>query len=96
MTRSTKLLSGMYRKNENTLVLCLLGPTATVLAYDLFKAGYRFIDLGHVDIEYEWYRMGVVWKEIVHGKSVNECGKNTPDEPISTDEYEAQIIARIL
>lgn len=35
-----------------------LGPTATVLAYDLFKAGYQAIDFGHVDVEYEWWRMG--------------------------------------
>ena len=35
-----------------------LGPAATVLAYDLFKAGYQAIDVGHVDVEYEWWRMG--------------------------------------
>ena len=40
---------------KNKLILLALGPTATVLAYDLYKVGYRAIDIGHVDIEYEWF-----------------------------------------
>mgnify|MGYP000128627122 CR=1 FL=1 len=47
------------KKLEKTaLFLIALGPTATVLAYDLFKSGYQAIDAGHVDVEYEWWRMG--------------------------------------
>ncbi|MEI8128057.1 MAG: GT-D fold domain-containing glycosyltransferase [bacterium] len=32
-------------------ILIALGPTATVLAYDLAKLGYWAIDIGHADIE---------------------------------------------
>ena len=32
-----------------------LGPAASVLAYDLSKFGYQAIDIGHADIEYEFY-----------------------------------------
>ena len=39
---------------NDTLVLCALGMTATVLAYDLSTKGYQAIDIGHLDIEYEW------------------------------------------
>ena len=40
---------------KNKLILIALGPTATVLSYDLNKLGYQAIDIGHADIEYEWY-----------------------------------------
>lgn len=83
-------------KRDDVLVLCLLGPTATVLAYDLFKAGYQAIDMGHVDIEYEWFRSGESYHAKVKGKAVNECGVNCPADPVTTPEYEKQIIARVL
>lgn len=38
---------------RESLLLVSLGPTATVLAYDLSKKGYRIIDIGHIDGEYE-------------------------------------------
>ncbi|MDR2870426.1 MAG: GT-D fold domain-containing protein, partial [Deferribacteraceae bacterium] len=30
------------------LVLISAGPTATVLAYDLYKVGYQALDIGHI------------------------------------------------
>ena len=41
--------------SKDKLILIALGPTATILSYDLYKLGYRAIDVGHVDIEYEWF-----------------------------------------
>lgn len=58
--------------NENDLIICALGPTATVLSYDLSKSGRRALDLGHIDIEYEWYLAGFEQKEAIKGKEVNE------------------------
>lgn len=45
--------------NKNKLILLSFGITATVLAYELAKLGYQAIDLGHLDIEYEWF----VWAQ---------------------------------
>lgn len=59
--------------NENNLFILALGPTATVLAADLHKAGLQALDLGHLDIEYEWYRMGVTQKIPITGKFSNEA-----------------------
>ena len=39
--------------DKKNLILISLGPTATVLAYDLSKLGYQAIDIGHTDLEYE-------------------------------------------
>lgn len=82
--------------NKNVLVLCLLGPTATVLTYDLHKCGYWAIDLGHLDIEYEWFLHGEKYKSAVSYKACNERGGNIPAEPITSEEYERSVIARIL
>lgn len=59
-------------KKDNLLILAL-GPTATVLAFDLYKAGFQALDLGHIDIEYEWFKMKATSKVPVPGKHVNEC-----------------------
>lgn len=40
---------------KSHLFLLSIGATAKPLAYDLFKAGYRVIDIGNLDMEYEWY-----------------------------------------
>ena len=50
-----KIIEETLKVNEKRLILIALGPTATLLAYDLYKLGYQSIDIGHVDIEYEWY-----------------------------------------
>lgn len=80
--------------SKDTLVLCALGPTATVLAYDLTIAGYRAIDIGHADIEYMWYKMGANDKCPIPNKAVNEVG--IVHVEASTDkDYLQQIIAKI-
>ena len=68
------------RKNvdKDTLIICALGMTATVLAYDLSKEGYQALDMGHLDIEYEWMKMGVEEKCAIRDKSVNEVDANIP------------------
>lgn len=79
---------------KSVLFLIALGPTATVLAYDLFKVGYQAIDVGHVDVEYEWWRMGAQKKVKLERKYVNETaiGSEVAD---AGDEYRKQIIAQI-
>lgn len=74
------ILSTVIENNDTeTMILCALGMTATVLAYDLTKKGYRTIDIGHLDIEYIWAKSKASEKCPVAGKSVNEVGCNVPD-----------------
>lgn len=42
--------------DKEYLFLLSLGAAAKPLAYDLFMEGYRVIDIGNLDLEYEWYR----------------------------------------
>ncbi len=57
---------------KGTLFLIALGPTATVLAYDLHKLGYQALDIGHIDLEYEWMKLGATEQVIIKNKYVNE------------------------
>ncbi len=81
----------MY-STEKYLILLALGPTATILAYDLAKLGYQAIDIGHIDIEYEWYRMGAMRKVPVKDKFVNEAGAGNGVGDITDEKYLSEII----
>lgn len=59
--------------SESDLIVLALGPTATILSYDLSMAGYQAMDLGHIDLEYEWYLMRASDKVAVRGKFSNEA-----------------------
>lgn len=59
-------------KGMDFLVLIALGPTATVLAHDLAEHGVQSIDVGHIDIEYEWFQMKATSKVPVPWRYVNE------------------------
>ena len=50
-----EILDEAKKLDKNVLILLALGPAATCLAYDLHKLGYQAVDIGHVDVEYEWY-----------------------------------------
>lgn len=66
------------------MVLLALGPTATVLAYDLCLDGIQAVDIGHIDNEYEWMRMGARHKVPIPGKNVDEVGVFTSEASLNT------------
>ena len=76
------------------LILLALGPTATILAYDLALKGYQAIDIGHVDIEYEWFKMGATHKVPVPNKFVNEAGAGAGVGDIDNKKYLSEIVCR--
>lgn len=81
--------------DSETLILIALGPTATVLAYDLTKLGYQAIDIGHADLEYEWYKMKVTQRVALSDRYVNEVAGGDQVDEIDSREYFAEIIATI-
>lgn len=80
---------------QQYLILLALGPTATVMAYDLAKLGYQAIDIGHVDIEYEWFLMKATHKVPVHNKFVNEAGAGVGVGICNDQMYLNQILCKI-
>lgn len=89
------ILEAIRSRADGCLVLLMLGPTAKVLARDLHAEGHQAIDLGHIDSEYEWFRMGATHKVKLNHKHTAEFNY---DEGITFEEdadYASQIVARI-
>jgi len=78
------------------LILCMLGPTAKVLAYHLSQKGYQVLDIGHIDSEYEWMKMGAKTKVKFAHKHTAEYNFDQDIEFIEDETYNSQIVAKIL
>ena len=89
-----KIKESVIENWNNELVILALGPTATILAYDLSQLNIQALDLGHIDIQYEWYLKGQSYVQ-VDGKFTNES-KNS-ENIIECDDlmYKSSIIDRI-
>ena len=51
-----EILAEALKQPKDRLMIVVLGPTATVLAYDLTKAGYQALDMGHMGKDYDWFK----------------------------------------
>lgn len=74
-----EILNTVLKNTTNqSLIIIALGMTATVLAYDLANNGRQALDLGHIDIEYEWMKIKATKKVAISGKFTNEApgGRN--------------------
>ena len=81
---------------KSTLILISLGPTSTVLIYDIIKLGNQCIDFGHFDIEYEYYLRNATKKIRIPYKYVNEVsGGSLNITRIFDKNYFKQIIYKI-
>ena len=91
-----EIFAECLKQPKEKLLLLALGPTATVLAYDLYRKGYQAIDVGHIDICYEWKLRGATGKIAVPGKYVNEVPDGRENIEECTDrKYLNSIIAKI-
>lgn len=91
------ILQAAKKVDKSRLILIALGAAATVLAYDLAKEGYQALDIGHIDIEYEWFIRGENRKVPIPGKYVNEVpGGRIVKETGELPNYSGEVIAKIL
>jgi glycosyltransferase family protein len=91
-----EILSAFDNIDKQKLIIIALGPTATVLSYDLCKRGYQAIDTGSLDVDYEWF----LRKEVELGvpleyKYVDSDKKGRAIQPLDDPEYKSQIIKTI-
>lgn len=77
---------------KDTLVLISLGPTATILAYDLAIVGIQALDIGQLDNEYEWYKRGALKQMVIAGKMVSEVVAGRTPEMLDDVDYLEQIV----
>ncbi len=52
------ILMEASKVDKNKLVIIVLGPTATILAYDLALKGYQALDMGHIAKAYDRHKRG--------------------------------------
>lgn len=89
--RYDEILGYVQQQSKEKLILISLGPTATVLAYDLANAGYHAVDIGHCDIAYEAYcrldhsvssveGTNLVYKDYIAGGGEPEAIMDVQDE----------------
>lgn len=82
--------------DKDSLIIVSLGPAGKVVTYELVQKGYQVWDLGHLDIEYEWFIRNNHKKMLIPGKYVNETNDKIMDTT-NPDilQYEKQVIRRI-
>lgn len=87
-----EIIQCCMQQSKEKLFLLALGPTATVLAYDLSQAGYQAVDIGHIDLEYEWYLKGQGCRTEITGKYNNEVAGGNHPVKLQSEEYQSQVI----
>lgn len=91
-----EILAECSKIQKDKLFILALGPTATVLAYDLAQKGYRAIDIGHLDTCYESFLRKSDKFVHVEGKiTFNSERYNCMIKPCKDADYNSQIIAKI-
>lgn len=91
-----KILETVIQEYNGELVILALGPVATILASDLSNINIQALDLGHIDIEYEWFLRGAKEKIGIQGKFVNENKDYEHEIADCTDpKYLAQIVVNL-
>ncbi len=89
-----EILKEVLRLDKEAMILCALGPAGKVLAYDLVQEGYQVIDIGQIDMDYEWYLAGQEFRIPIENKYVSQLPPATVKD-IEDLEYDTQIIVRI-
>lgn len=87
-----RILECCLAQPKESLFLLALGPTAAVLAHDLYRRGFQAVDIGHIDLEYEWFLKGEGRRTPVRGKYNNEMAGGERPEGIRDLVYAGQII----
>ena len=92
-----KIIYHAKKFDKSILILLALGPTASVLSYDLYKLGYQAIDIGHIDIEYEWFLRKATNKIQIRDKYVNEVkGNKLKIGLVKNKKYYEEIVYKIM
>ena len=93
-TYYNEILHEVKKVSTENMILFALGPAGKVMACDLISLGYQVIDIGQLDIDYEWYRAGKEMRVPVPTKYVAELPPAEIEE-ISDPKYANEIIAYI-
>ncbi|MBP2621176.1 SP_1767 family glycosyltransferase [Streptococcus panodentis] len=94
-SRLEDIKAAVREQAGDRLILAMLGPAAKVLVYDLVQEGYRALDIGHIDSEYEWFQMGATHKVKLAHKHTAEYNFDQDIEVLPDRDYERQIAVNL-
>ncbi len=87
-----KIIASIKKEAQGKLVLIALGPSATVMASELLDSNIYAIDLGHLDLEYEWYKIKAKERVDIENKIVNELDNKKEILELNDQKYQESII----
>ncbi|HJA93711.1 MAG TPA: DUF1792 domain-containing protein [Candidatus Eisenbergiella merdipullorum] len=87
-----RILEECLKFDRDKLFLFALGVTAKALVEEMFLKGYRVIDIGNLDMEYEWFLRKAVKKEPIPKHSI--VGEKA-NRKAGYEEYLSQIVCYI-
>ena len=91
-----KILAECLKQPKDKLFILALGPTATVLSFDLTQNGYKALDIGHLDTCYETFLRKSDKFVHIEGKIVfNSERYNCLLKPCKDENYNNEIIKQI-
>ncbi|MCX8491692.1 MAG: GT-D fold domain-containing glycosyltransferase, partial [Cyclobacteriaceae bacterium] len=90
-SRYEEILAEALMHDKGKLILVSLGPAAKALAFELANQNYQALDIGNLDIEYEWFRKGVKERIIIPGKYTSEVAGG---RQVQDSSYLDQVVAR--
>lgn len=89
-----EILSEAKKISKDKLILIALGPAGKVLGLDLYLEGYQVIDIGQLDMDYDWYKADIGLRVPNPYKYISQLPETAVSDVVD-EEYEEQIIARI-
>ncbi|WP_312104984.1 GT-D fold domain-containing glycosyltransferase [Lachnoclostridium sp.] len=90
----SEILSAALNIEKEKLILIALGPAGKVLGYQLYKMGYQIVDIGQIDMDYEWYRANTEVKINNPLKYVSQLPPNSIED-IKDKTYLEQILVNL-
>lgn len=96
-SRKKVIETEIIKNADNRLILLMLGPTAKVIVAGLVaQLTNQMIDIGHIDSEYEWMKMGATSKVKIPHKHTAEFNFDDKQVKLEKDsDFDNQIISTI-
>lgn len=95
--RRNEIKESILKHYHGQLIIMALGPTATILAAEFADMNIQVLDIGNIDIEYEWFLRGAKERIPIPGKFTNEAkdGVGRVFTECKDEKYLSQIIDRV-
>lgn len=95
-SKIAEIEKAINKYKDKRLVLLMLGPTAKVIVDDFKTDENQFIDLGHVDTEYEWFKMRATTKVKIAHKHTAEFNNDDNDVKLNRNKiFDEQIVEKV-